>query len=49
MITRELMMRVLESNLSLTEKCSQLVKMANEAGGPDNITVLIGLAEDQEG
>ena len=49
MITREQMMRVLESNLSLTEKCSQLVKMANEAGGPDNITVLIGLAEDQEG
>lgn len=49
MITREQMMGVLESDLSLTEKCSQLVKMANEAGGPDNITVLIGLAEDQEG
>ena len=49
MITREQMMRVLESNLSLTEQRSQLVKMANEAGGPDNITVLIGLAEDQEG
>ncbi|MDM8303351.1 Stp1/IreP family PP2C-type Ser/Thr phosphatase [Limosilactobacillus vaginalis] len=49
MITREQMMGVLESDLSLTEKCSQLIKMANEAGGPDNITVLIGLAEDQEG
>lgn len=49
MITREQMMGVLESELSLTEKCSQLIKMANEAGGPDNITVLIGLAEDQEG
>lgn len=49
MITREQMMGVLESALSLTEKCSQLIKMANEAGGPDNITVLIGLAEDQEG
>ena len=49
MITREQMMGVLESYLSLTEKCSQLIKMANEAGGPDNITVLIGLAEDQEG
>ena len=49
MITREQMMGVLESDLSLTEKCSHLVKMANEAGGPDNITVLIGLAEDQEG
>lgn len=49
MITREQMMGVLESDLSLTKKCSQLVKMANEAGGPDNITVLIGLAEDQEG
>ena len=49
MITREQMMGVLESALSLTEKCSQLIKMANGAGGPDNITVLIGLAEDQEG
>lgn len=49
MITREQMMGVLESDLSLTEKCSQLIKMANETGGPDNITVLIGLAEDQEG
>lgn len=49
MITREQMMGVLESDLSLTEKCSQLIKMANEAGGLDNITVLIGLAEDQEG
>ena len=49
MITREQMMGVLESDLSLTEKCSQLIKMANQAGGPDNITVLIGLAEDQEG
>ena len=49
MITREQMMGVLESDLSLTEKCSQLIKMANEAGGPDNITVLIVLAEDQEG
>ena len=49
MITREQMMGVLESDLSLTEKCSQLITMANEAGGPDNITVLIGLAEDQEG
>ncbi|MCZ3746201.1 Stp1/IreP family PP2C-type Ser/Thr phosphatase [Limosilactobacillus vaginalis] len=49
MITREQMMGVLKSDLSLTEKCSQLIKMANEAGGPDNITVLIGLAEDQEG
>lgn len=49
MITRKQMMEVLKSKVPLTEKCSQLVKMANEAGGPDNITVLIGLVEDQEG
>lgn len=49
MITREQLMTVLEGKFSVAEKCSQLVKLANAAGGPDNITVLIGLAEDQEG
>ncbi|MBD7895027.1 Stp1/IreP family PP2C-type Ser/Thr phosphatase [Limosilactobacillus sp. Sa3CUN2] len=49
MVTREQMKKILESELSVAEKCSQLVKMANDAGGPDNITVLIGLVEDQEG
>lgn len=49
MVTRDQLMATLETNESLEEKCVQLVKMANEAGGPDNITVLIGLAEDQEG
>lgn len=36
---------VLQSTLSLADKCERLVKMANEAGGPDNITVLIGINE----
>ncbi|WP_251574870.1 Stp1/IreP family PP2C-type Ser/Thr phosphatase [Limosilactobacillus agrestimuris] len=49
MVTREQMKKMLESELSVAEKCSQLVKMANDAGGLDNITVLIGLVEDQEG
>ncbi|MBB1063752.1 Stp1/IreP family PP2C-type Ser/Thr phosphatase [Limosilactobacillus fastidiosus] len=49
MVTRDQMKKVLESGLSVAEKCSQLVKMANDAGGPDNITVLIGLVGDQEG
>lgn len=49
MITREQLMEVLKSELPVADKCSRLVKMANEAGGTDNITVLIGLAENQEG
>lgn len=28
---------------ALEDKCARLVKKANEAGGPDNITVLIGI------
>lgn len=49
MVTRDQLMATLETNESLEKNCAQLVKMANEAGGPDNITVLMGLAEDQEG
>lgn len=39
--------KVLNSSKPLDKKCSQLVKMANKAGGPDNITVLIS-QKDQE-
>lgn len=43
------MVEVLRQPISLKAKCSQLVDMANSAGGPDNITVLIGINDDQEG
>ncbi|MGM9892246.1 Stp1/IreP family PP2C-type Ser/Thr phosphatase [Limosilactobacillus sp.] len=46
--------QVLKSALAATtpigDKCERLVKMANAAGGPDNITVLIGINDNsQEG
>ncbi|MCX2186690.1 Stp1/IreP family PP2C-type Ser/Thr phosphatase [Limosilactobacillus pontis] len=43
------MVAVLRQPISLKAKCAQLVDMANSAGGPDNITVLIGKNDDQEG
>ena len=43
------MVEVLRQPISLKAKCAQLVDMANSAGGPDNITVLIGINDDQEG
>lgn len=43
------MVDVLDQQISLKAKCAQLIDMANEAGGPDNITVLIGINDDQEG
>lgn len=41
MVSNQQLDDVLKSNQTLAEKCQQLIKMANEAGGPDNITVLI--------
>lgn len=48
-IEKREMVEVLDQEISLKAKCAQLVDMANEAGGPDNITVLIGINDDQEG
>ncbi len=48
-VAKDQIIKVLELPIPLEEKCAQLVKMANDAGGPDNITVLIGINSDQEG
>lgn len=48
MISDDEMAKILQQDVPMTEKCHQLIAMANQAGGPDNITVLIGL-NDQEG
>lgn len=41
MVSNQQLDDVLKSDQTLAEKCQQLIKMANETGGPDNITVLI--------
>lgn len=48
-VQKEKIRAVLATSLTLDEKCAKLVKMANDAGGPDNITVLIRINDDQEG
>lgn len=48
-VEKKTMVEILDQDISLKAKCSQLVDLANEAGGPDNITVLIGNNDDQEG
>lgn len=48
-VSKERIIKVLELPRPLEEKCAQLIKMANDAGGPDNITVLIGINSNQEG
>lgn len=48
MITSAEMADILGQNLSLEEKAKKLVKAANEAGGKDNITVILVHAEGEE-
>ncbi|WP_076461952.1 Stp1/IreP family PP2C-type Ser/Thr phosphatase [Limosilactobacillus caccae] len=48
-VDRQAIIAVLVDETPLTDKCNKLIKMANKAGGPDNITVLIGINNDQEG
>ena len=47
MVSDDQLALVLQSNASLHDKVQQLVKMANAAGGPDNITALLA-APDEE-
>lgn len=49
MVSQDKLIKVLENSSSLKTKCDQLINLANAAGGPDNITVLIGKMSDQEG
>lgn len=48
-VEKEKMLTVLKQMTSLQDKCKQLIALANQAGGPDNITVLIGINNGQEG
>ncbi|KRM62628.1 serine threonine specific protein phosphatase [Paucilactobacillus vaccinostercus DSM 20634] len=41
MVENQRLLEVLESSLTTDQKCEQLIHDANQAGGPDNITVLI--------
>ena len=47
MVTDAQIQAVLQRNLTLQEKCQQLIDLANEAGGKDNITVLLISAEGE--
>ena len=40
------MAQVMSSQLSLQQKADRLIELANEAGGPDNISALIASADD---
>ncbi|GAB5052346.1 Stp1/IreP family PP2C-type Ser/Thr phosphatase [Pediococcus ethanolidurans] len=47
MVTDQTIANVLESSISLEEKCLKLIEFANQAGGRDNVTVLLIQAEDE--
>jgi len=40
-VSEENIVEVLNSELSIAQKCQKLVDMANDAGGYDNITMVI--------
>lgn len=40
-VSNDSMSAVLQEQIDVKEKCSKLIKMANQAGAPDNVTVLI--------
>lgn len=45
MVDDDTMLKVVETELETQEACRSLVKLANENGGKDNITVVIAIAE----
>jgi len=47
MVTDQTIANVLAGPLSLEQKCLKLIELANQAGGRDNVTVLIIQAEDE--
>lgn len=47
MVTDQTTANVLAGPLSLEKKCLKLIELANQAGGRDNVTVLIIQAEDE--
>lgn len=48
MVSNEEIAEVLSSSRSIDDKCQELIMQANQAGGPDNITVLVADNESQE-
>ncbi|MGX7031512.1 Stp1/IreP family PP2C-type Ser/Thr phosphatase [Vagococcus zengguangii] len=49
MVPDERMLRIVASEIALKEKVTKLIEIANEAGGKDNITVLLMDFEGEEG
>ncbi|WP_412988145.1 Stp1/IreP family PP2C-type Ser/Thr phosphatase [Pediococcus siamensis] len=47
MVTDQTIAEVLAGSLSLEQKCLKLIELANQAGGRDNVTVLLIQADDE--